>query len=73
MLIAAIFGIIAAACGGGTTDTAATTSDAIAAQAQGDAPAAGVFDGSFIDLNGETVDFASYEGQDVVLWYWAPW
>ena len=31
------------------------------------------FEGSFVDLNGETIDLASYQGQDVVLWFWAPW
>ena len=83
MLIAATFGIIAAACGGGTT---ASTSDAIEAQStsdvaetegtsdSSDAPAAtsDLFAGDFVDLRGETVNLAEYEGQDVVLWYWAP-
>ena len=76
MLIAALFGLVAAACGG--TETTASTSDAIAAQtaqAEGDAPAAegNLYSGDFVDLNGQTIDLASYEGQDVVLWFWAPW
>lgn len=79
LLIAALFGLIAAACGG--AETTASTSDAIeaqtaqTAQAEGDAPAAdgGVYGGDFVDLNGQTIDLASYEGQDVVLWFWAPW
>ena len=36
-------------------------------------PVSPLFQGDFIDLNGESIDLASFEGQDVVLWYWAPW
>ncbi len=27
----------------------------------------------FSTLAGETIDLASLQGQDVVLWFWAPW
>ena len=32
-----------------------------------------VFSGEFQTLSGETFDLGSLEGQDVVLWFWAPW
>ena len=70
MLVSALFGLVAVACGGGT-ETTANTSDAI--EAQSDAAEVDIFDGDFIDLNGESIDLAGYEGQDVVLWFWAPW
>ena len=27
----------------------------------------------FETLSGETIDLASLQGEDVVLWFWAPW
>ncbi len=117
-LIAAMFGLVAAACGG-ATDTAATddstqtsvpTEDSTAVAqddgSEGQAEPATdttaddgsndqaepatdstatepaeessnevseLFAGDFVDLNGEAIDLASFEGQDVVLWFWAPW
>ena len=32
-----------------------------------------LLDGRFETLGGETVDLAAFQGQDVVLWFWAPW
>lgn len=29
--------------------------------------------GEFATLSGDTVDLAELRGQDVVLWFWAPW
>ncbi|NNC80707.1 MAG: hypothetical protein HKN94_11220 [Acidimicrobiales bacterium] len=49
------------ACGSTTTETAA---DAGAATAL-----AGVVD----TVAGGQIDLASLEGQDTVLWFWAPW
>ena len=37
------------------------------------APPASVFEGEFVSLSGNEVDLGSLEGQDVVLWLWAPW
>lgn len=65
-----LFGLVAAACGGPAEVSNAAPVDDTAAAA---APAPDLFSGSFIDLNGESIDLASFEGQDVVLWYWAPW
>ena len=43
------------------------------AQAPATAPPASAFDGEFTSLAGNSVDLGSLEGQDVVLWLWAPW
>ena len=66
--LAIVFGLIAAACGGGT-DVSAPEIDS------GDAAVAdqGLFGGEFVSLTGEAIDFGSFEGQDTVLWFWAPW
>ena len=88
ILIAAVFGLIAAACGG-ANETAAVDEPTASEAAESDAEAAveedvdaaaetpatdpGLFGGEFIDLNGESIDLASLEGQDTVLWFWAPW
>lgn len=29
--------------------------------------------GEFVSISGETIDLAEIEGNDVVLWFWAPW
>ncbi len=71
--------LLLSACGGGAAEPdasaapAATTADA--GDATGDAPAvqASLLEGSFTTTAGETIDLAQFQGQDVVLWYWAPW
>ena len=72
--------LLLSACGGGATEpteaaTPATTAEADTADATGDAPAvqASLLEGSFTTTAGETIDLANFQGQDVVLWYWAPW
>ena len=70
-----LFGLTALACGGGTqtvAEPAAPSEDGAAAETA-EAPDPGLFAGDFVDLNGESIDFASFEGQDTVLWFWAPW
>ena len=89
ILIAAAFGLVAAACGGGTETAAVEAPAASEPDSGSDAEAAveedadtaaetpatdpGLFGGEFVDLNGESIDLASLEGQDAVLWFWAPW
>ena len=78
-IVAVLFGLVAAACGGAATDTASEIE--VPAEAEQTAEAEqpvetgppSIFDGNFVDLNGESIDLASFEGQDVVLWFWAPW
>jgi len=81
LLVAA--GIVATACGGPTSTTAdSTTPDAEVAAPLGDAPAAepagdaganAFLVDQFPTLTGQTLDLADLQGQDVVLWLWAPW
>lgn len=69
--------LLLSACGGGTAETTAASAatGAAAADAAGDAPVAqaSLLSGSFTTTTGETIDLGQFEGQDVVLWYWAPW
>ena len=62
--------LLAAACGSSADD---------AASGQGDAPeAAAASGGSVLDVSapsadGGTIDLSTYAGQDLMLWFWAPW
>lgn len=72
-----------AACGGGAADTTATdapaetTAPAAEAETNEAADAAPVADsplsGEFTTVSGQTIDLANFQGEDVVLWFWAPW
>lgn len=47
-----------------------------AATNQGDAPDASIDEAaatSFALVGGGTIDLADYAGQDLALWFWAPW
>lgn len=79
----AAFVVLATSCGGGSADTATeAVADAAAPTAQAEdtttadatteeAPA----EASLVatTVGGGQIDFGSLEGQDVVLWFWAPW
>lgn len=43
------------------------------AAAAGDASAGPAIEGSFATVSGGQLDFGALEGQDTVLWFWAPW
>jgi len=68
--------MLLSACGGGgtATETAAPATPATA-DAVGDAPVAPAsqLSGEFSTVSGQTIDLATLQGQDVVLWFWAPW
>lgn len=34
---------------------------------------ASALDGEFATLGGGSIDLAELQGEDVVLWFWAPW
>ena len=55
--------LLAAACGGGD---AATTEAAAGKSAE-------VYALSAATVSGSQLEFGSLEGQDAVLWFWAPW
>lgn len=52
----------AAACGASAEES---TTDAASGGA--------ALEGQFPTLDGGSIDLAEFEGQDVVLWFWAPW
>jgi len=72
--------LFATSCGGSSADTAASveqdaTADA-SASLETEAEAAPAGPASTIvasTVSGGQIDFGSLAGQDVVLWYWAPW
>ncbi len=68
LAIALIMGFVASACGGTTT-----ASDTAAADDTAAVPAEETLSGEFASLDGTTVDLATLQGEDVVLWFWAPW
>lgn len=65
-IIALALALFLAACGGSASPTAAVP-DA----AEGETASALV--GEFPTVSGVGIDLNSLEGQDVVLWFWAPW
>ena len=65
VLLAFLF--TASACGGTNTATS------VSGQTSNAASSTDLFDGEFETVSGETIDLASLQGQDTVLWFWAPW
>ncbi|MEM9203365.1 MAG: hypothetical protein AAGC53_17080 [Actinomycetota bacterium] len=61
VIIVALLGFFATACGSGNGSSAPAES------------AATVLVDEFETLEGTTIDLASLQGEDVVLWFWAPW
>lgn len=65
LFVASSFAV--AACGGADTTVSA-------APAEAEQEAASAFPQFTADtLDGSQIDFGSLEGQDSVLWFWAPW
>jgi hypothetical protein len=69
-----------AACSGAETptDTAAPEAEAAAPATDSTAPEASAAEEAaggrvFDTVSGSQIDFGSLEGQDTVLWFWAPW
>ena len=79
----AAIAVVATSCGGGPADTAADVAVDVAESAPAPADQADqavqseedTAEGSFVatTVRGAQIDFGSLEGQDVVLWFWAPW
>ncbi len=66
--LAALLGLalVAAACGSSSSQT---SSPAGSIAAEGDSALSGTFE----TIEGTSIDLGDLEGQDVVLWFWAPW
>lgn len=65
----------AAACGSSdSSDAAAPAVDATQAESAGSGDAASsVLDISATAADGTAVNLSDYAGQDLMLWFWAPW
>ena len=64
--------LITAACGG-SDDSGAASPATTGENVPTDQPAAAV-EAAFVPLaSGGQLDFNSLRGQDVLLWFWAPW
>lgn len=59
-----------AACGSEASTTEAATA---APDAESSAPVGLEVEGSFATVAGGQLDVGALEGQDTVLWFWAPW
>ncbi len=66
-LLFAAVALVAAACGGGDSDTAS-----VPGESAGE-PSAATPDFSGQTVLGEQLVAGDLAGQDVVLWFWAPW
>ncbi|MGI9605098.1 MAG: hypothetical protein ACR2P0_03065 [Acidimicrobiales bacterium] len=67
---ALVIGLIATACGGGDVQTTAESADEAAAASSGPTLTAL---GTVSTVAGGQLDLGSLDGQDTVLWFWAPW
>jgi len=82
----AALALVATSCGGGSADTTTDAAVDSAAPAPTQAEAAPAEEAAPVEeaapaeaslvattVSGGQIDFGSLEGQDVVLWFWAPW
>ena len=65
--------LLTAACGSDASGPEAREVEPVEASADAADGLSSVLTGEFTTLGGETLDLASLQGQDVVLWFWAPW
>jgi len=77
LVLSLLLGLLATACGSTETETATAAPDE-STEAEitptSEEPAeTSLLTGTYNTVDGETVDLATYQGQDVVLWFWAPW
>lgn len=66
----------AAACGASdSSDAAAPAVDAAPVETAdgGDAAPSSILDISATGADGTTINLSDYAGQDLMLWFWAPW
>ena len=67
---AALFALLLTACGASTGEP---STGAGADVAQPAPETTSPLTGSFDTITGGQIELSSLEGQDVVLWFWAPW
>lgn len=75
MAAAAAIGLLLAACGGAADDSASAEQSAAAPSEAPTSAASGESPLSFqsVTTQGEEFDATQLAGEDVVLWFWAPW
>lgn len=62
--------LLAASCGGATTASDSSDADtSLSGETAGDPRLVG----EFATIDQATFDLASIQGEDTVLWFWAPW
>lgn len=61
--------LAAAACGSGDNGETATP----VAETTDSAASSSILDISAPTADGSTLDLSTYAGQDLMLWFWAPW
>lgn len=65
--------LVAAACGSSDgTDAAAPAAATDDGESSSEAPSS-ILDISAPTADGSTIDLSDFAGQDLVLWFWAPW
>ncbi len=65
--------LILAACGGDGREGKRVTFQSPAAQSASAKKASGLLDFRAPNLRGGTVNGSDFAGQDVAMWFWAPW
>ena len=65
MLLIVLVALLASACAAGS-DSADVAADVESVPVE-------LLSGEYETLSGNAIDLGSLEGQDVVLWFWAPW
>ena len=69
-----VAGLGATACGSGADDTEGSESTGTGSSVDGTVAADSEFDAVMVPTaDGGELDFNSLRGQDVLLWFWAPW
>lgn len=66
---AVLFTLLLTACGVSTGEPSANAEQPAATATEPSSP----LSGSFTTITGGQIELSSLEGQDVVLWFWAPW
>ena len=70
MAASLVLALVAAACG---SDTSETSQAATGAQAESGAAESTALDITATAADGSTIELATYAGEDLMLWFWAPW
>ena len=66
LLVAAAATMMVAGCGSGSGET-------VDAAGPADTLAPSTFEGTATTIDGDSIDLASLAGNDLVVWFWAPW